>query len=240
MPLHRFRIYRAALASMLILSTSVCTDGQDPTSRCAVDSDEIWQGEGFAIDVYVPRTCPVGVPSSGGQPTPYAATVTAPQDVESTFPVTFYDKYGDPIADVTGYFSPDGDQAVADVSGEYLAGSTGVPYGDDPTNHDDAYNDVTAGDGLTGEAHVSLPFVAQQYVMGGQDAYSEGDQMTFKVLGGTRGTQYEFFEDGQSLGTTASTAWQMTAQYPGPHTIRADVLSNGVFLGHADIDITIQ
>lgn len=154
--------------------------------------------------------------------------------------MTLYDKYGSQISEVDGLFGPDGDEAVAYVSGEYLAGSTGVPYGDDPTNHDDAYNDVTAGDGLTGQAHVSLPCAARQYVMASQNVYSEGDQMTFKVTGGLHGTQYEFFEDGESLGTTATTAWHMTSQYPGSHTIRADVLSNGVFLGYADIDITIQ
>ncbi|MES2359537.1 MAG: hypothetical protein V4529_14480 [Gemmatimonadota bacterium] len=226
--------------TVVVLSAMLCTEGVDTTSECQVDSDAIWQGEGFGIRVSVPRTCPVGVPSSGGQWTPYQATVNAPIDVEAEFPVDFYNKNGDFLSEALGEFGPDGNQAIAYVSGGYIAGSTGVTFQNDPSNHDDGYNLVTAGDGLQGTAHVALPFQVQQYAMGSQDVYSEGDPMTFKVMGGALGTQYEFFEDGQSLGTTTSTAWHMTAQYPGPHTIRGDVLSNGVFLGYASVDIEIQ
>jgi len=87
----------------------LCTEGVDTTSERQVGSDAIWQGEDFGIQVFVPRTCPIGVPSSGGQFTPYQATVTAPIDVAAECPVDFYNKYGGFLSEALGEFGPDGE-----------------------------------------------------------------------------------------------------------------------------------
>lgn len=172
--------------------------GEDSQSSCQFTGDPIWSAEGFGFQLYLPQTCPASLRDTNPVVVPYSGTVSAPLDVEATFPLEFYSSQGSLISDLAGFFTDNGDNtASANVSSEYSAGTGGVTGGN--TDSDYAYNYVTAGDGETGTGETELPheIVSYEFVSpSGQ--YSVGQVATFKILNGRR-TSYEYFQDGVSL-----------------------------------------